>query len=406
MIGWVLLTREAVARADNALSSQDKGVVDEVGFLVLHQAFADRFFPGTSVLHTRLRYALFVPWLVHKVCREGTQDLGRRLQKAETDVAKQLIDGVGNRADLDGTGVIGARVWPKPAAQTPSMTYWSAMSAWGLLRRRIDGSTIARADVLRQLSKAYSARRQRVLDDDGQPADAVTSDPFVALPDPPGEFGRRGAPLDFNLLPEERHFLRQSLLGVRRRGTVSPSLLARLVEANDGPHCATPWEAPILSVADDQDRAALELASKAAAMGGVGRAVYAALVEHRQAKDGLPTTGFSDAKLREAVAEFGPDAMKLDVRELSQTIPILPADLVTVLKETKDWLQSPHKSVDCLYEAYSHAESARKTMRARLPDREAARKRRADWVAEEHPAATALHYRWVTVRRLLSDLLV
>ena len=49
---------------------------------------ADRFFPGTSVLHTRLRYALFVPWLVHKVCREGTQDLGRRLQKAETDVAK------------------------------------------------------------------------------------------------------------------------------------------------------------------------------------------------------------------------------------------------------------------------------------------------------------------------------
>ena len=36
---------------------------DEIGFLLIHQGFADRFFPGTSVLHTRVRYALFVPWL-------------------------------------------------------------------------------------------------------------------------------------------------------------------------------------------------------------------------------------------------------------------------------------------------------------------------------------------------------
>ncbi len=64
MIGWIMLSRQAVASAEAALKSDELGVRDEVGFLNLHQAFSDRFFPGTSVLHTRLRYALFVPWLM------------------------------------------------------------------------------------------------------------------------------------------------------------------------------------------------------------------------------------------------------------------------------------------------------------------------------------------------------
>ena len=67
LLGWVLLSREAVARAEEALAANDRGVRDEVGSLSLHQRFANRFFPGTSVLHTRLRYVLFVPWLMEMV---------------------------------------------------------------------------------------------------------------------------------------------------------------------------------------------------------------------------------------------------------------------------------------------------------------------------------------------------
>jgi len=59
MIGWILRSREAVARAEEALSSDEKGVRDEVGFLAVHQGFADRFFPGTSVLHNRTGHAWF-----------------------------------------------------------------------------------------------------------------------------------------------------------------------------------------------------------------------------------------------------------------------------------------------------------------------------------------------------------
>ena len=57
-LGWTLLSRDALRRAETQLRDEVQGVRDEIGFLAVHQAYADRFFPGTSVLHTRLRYRL------------------------------------------------------------------------------------------------------------------------------------------------------------------------------------------------------------------------------------------------------------------------------------------------------------------------------------------------------------
>ena len=65
-VGWVLISRREVAQAEQALLGEFKGVRDEVGLLAIHQAVSDRLFPGTSVLHTRLRYGLFVPWLMRQ----------------------------------------------------------------------------------------------------------------------------------------------------------------------------------------------------------------------------------------------------------------------------------------------------------------------------------------------------
>ena len=39
---------------------------DELGLASIRDAFAERFFPGTSTIQTRARYFLLVPWL----CRE------------------------------------------------------------------------------------------------------------------------------------------------------------------------------------------------------------------------------------------------------------------------------------------------------------------------------------------------
>ncbi len=61
-LGWTMLSREEMRQAER-LTSGEQETRDEIGFLLIHQGFADRFFPGTSVLHTRVRYTLFVPWL-------------------------------------------------------------------------------------------------------------------------------------------------------------------------------------------------------------------------------------------------------------------------------------------------------------------------------------------------------
>ena len=59
--GWSYLSREALARAKAQMDEESMGVRDEIGFLTIHRRYADRFFPGTSVLHSRARYAVFVP---------------------------------------------------------------------------------------------------------------------------------------------------------------------------------------------------------------------------------------------------------------------------------------------------------------------------------------------------------
>ena len=60
--GWTQISRASVQRAELQLTDATQGILDELGLLEIHQAYADRFFPGTSVLHTRLRYVLFVAW--------------------------------------------------------------------------------------------------------------------------------------------------------------------------------------------------------------------------------------------------------------------------------------------------------------------------------------------------------
>jgi hypothetical protein len=69
--GWTYPSRDALRRAENQLSGAGEGMRDEIGFLIIHQRYADHFFPGTSVLHTRMRYALFVPWIYQTLYEEG-----------------------------------------------------------------------------------------------------------------------------------------------------------------------------------------------------------------------------------------------------------------------------------------------------------------------------------------------
>lgn len=108
-IGWIHFSRDALRRAEARLREEQEGVRDEIGFLLLHQAYADRFFPGTSVLQTRLRYILFVPWLyldLMQSFRGG--DFERELIQKELELTARL------KHNKD--GVIGSRSYPNPTS--------------------------------------------------------------------------------------------------------------------------------------------------------------------------------------------------------------------------------------------------------------------------------------------------
>jgi hypothetical protein len=62
--GWLdYSARERRAMLEIVDLFREKGTVDELGVGTIRDAFADHLFPGTSTLHSRARYFLFIPWV-------------------------------------------------------------------------------------------------------------------------------------------------------------------------------------------------------------------------------------------------------------------------------------------------------------------------------------------------------
>ncbi|WP_429395875.1 DUF6361 family protein [Pseudomonas laurylsulfatiphila] len=108
-LGWTYLSREALARAKAQMDAESTGMRDELGFLTIHQRYVDLFFPGTSVLHGRARYALFVPWLFEDLAGFDDATAKRELQARECQLAGRLIEPGSQQ-------VIGGTVFPRAAS--------------------------------------------------------------------------------------------------------------------------------------------------------------------------------------------------------------------------------------------------------------------------------------------------
>lgn len=130
---------------------QDQGSVDELGIGAVRDAFSNHFFPGTSVLHTRVRYLLFVPWLLREAGRRGhsLDHAKRELRQAEVRLIRSLLAG------KETAGVIGSRA-QESLRTMPSQVYWPALQRYGVVRwslgvdghlRRMAGRAAQRSDV-------------------------------------------------------------------------------------------------------------------------------------------------------------------------------------------------------------------------------------------------------------------
>ena len=395
-LGWTMLSREAVRQVERSLAANDQDTRDEIGFLLLHQGFADRFFPGTSVLQTRVRYALFIPWLYQRAARHRQRgsDLDTRIRRLLVELAIRLKTHGREPHDVIGGDKLG-----QLTSQPPDRVYWSAMRAWGLLLGEVD----SRPEALRRL---HLATRTAGLDDNGGLLNDEATEVFVTLPPMPPGWGDPQGPLNFTMPRPEREYLRRRLRLLTRSGSSQPALLARLVEADrafSDPALRLPLD--LDASADAEDKLALAVARDAAALAAIGRAVYGALVERLVARDG----GTGDRTFRERLsthfAEFGVAAGRCDLDAAEQLLPDLPPHVRAVLRETQAYVRAGNpRDFAILHDSYRTSEVRRKTSRrARLIEGEHAAQRRAEWKPERHNI-TPLHYRWRVVREMLADL--
>lgn len=396
--GWTQIARSDVAKAAALLRNEERGVRDEIGFLSLHQGFADRFFPGTSVLQTRLRYALFVAWQIEDLEQEGRASsltAEQRLRNSERKLVIRLIN--------EDRGVIGLRSANYDPDQPPSTIYWTALRVWGILNPSGVAVWPGRGEVLSRIDAAGWSE-ERTAERRSRPETT-----FFALPERPAGWSSN-TPLQFRLRPGERRYLCDRIEQVRRIAPGSndqQSLLARLAKSRNNPHS---WAqggigSPVLKkLADKEDREALDVALAAAALAHVGRAAYSALVERLAKIDGCEIDSRFSDELAEAVQKRRQSALSCDLDAVEGFIGSLETRFRTALGATLEWLQRRDNDVMELWGAYSTAEQSRKGPRARLPRTTNAERLRRAWIASNPPEAEPLNYRWHRVGVLLDDL--
>jgi hypothetical protein len=165
---WLASSSAEIARARNVLKGlQPTGVIDELGFLVLQGAFADRFYPAVVTPMTRARYLILVP-AIYQHLEQSRSAIGKDVDKLSRDLQYQLLERV--RSEPGAIGKDRGRAIIRP----PSEVYWSALAVLGLAMQRTSLATYQR-----RISEG-AFRRKSVRDDD----DAVHPEDAQSLWDP------------------------------------------------------------------------------------------------------------------------------------------------------------------------------------------------------------------------------
>jgi hypothetical protein len=230
MITWVDHDAAARERSLRILSLfQEKESRDELGLGGVRDAFADRLFPGTSTIQTRLRYMLFVPWIYTRMeeKRVPAAQFGAAARELELALVEPLL------ASADTAGVFGKTAGGR-LKRLPSSVYWAGLGAWGI--RRFEG---AQEDYHRAVDALYVRRdaRDRRRGPEGDDAqDATLSTWHLRLPSPPKGFPQK---VDFVLSREEAEFLLDRLVNTQK-----DSLLSHLALGSSPAEVDFPWEHP------------------------------------------------------------------------------------------------------------------------------------------------------------------
>ncbi len=203
---------------------------DELGLGGIRDSFAEQLFPGVSVVQTRARYLLFVPWMYLDLEHRGVPAGHVETRARRDEIA--LINQLSVAPDHDGTIGIQARDKLK---RLPSNVYWQALGRYGI--RLFPG----RLDLYHRSFDAFQQRTSRhhalARERDDETGEPTPLNWHAGLPSPPDDFPTRA---DFLLRREEAEYLQERIL------TTAPGTLLAFLADRGRPHDRTtfPWVHP------------------------------------------------------------------------------------------------------------------------------------------------------------------
>lgn len=201
---------------------EEPGTRDELGVGPIRDSFSDQLFPGTSVIQTRARYFLFVPWLFKAATARG--HYGQALLDQVDRRERQLIERF--RAAEITDGLIGRQAGARVKI-LPSTIYWGGLTRWGVLTAPMTPKAVAEA-----------SRRSTGSEEDELAFRSVGPWHPTLPPAPPGfpDAGSGG----FDLTAAEAQWLYE-----RIEDRLPGTLLAHLVAGDPLAETDAPWREPV-----------------------------------------------------------------------------------------------------------------------------------------------------------------
>jgi hypothetical protein len=238
--GWLDLGEDDQRRAKEYLSQFNAdNTLDELGFGVLRDAFADVFFPATNTIMTRTRYLVFIPALCLAV--ESEELTGNAAAVRLTQLENKLRESLHVEESV---GVVGERA-KDSLSRYPSSIYWNSLRRLGIFCHPTWGLAYYQA----HLADFY-ASTQAERDDDGNShlnvlnrrcwdkeyCDMLTDGRSIV-------FGNEGVPatLNFSLTVCEARYLRARFKAADLRSG-RPSILGHLLEQEHANPFGYPWD--------------------------------------------------------------------------------------------------------------------------------------------------------------------
>ena len=135
-IGWLDTTAEQQRIAREMVSlfmlSESR---DELGIGQIRDVLSNWMFPGTSVLQTRARYFVLIPWC-YEVAERRARRSAKDLEQHVREVQREMIESM--RRDFpDEDGLIGKQAG-RALKGLPRDLFWSGLVAFGIRRTEID----------------------------------------------------------------------------------------------------------------------------------------------------------------------------------------------------------------------------------------------------------------------------